>query len=382
MPTSTTPVRSGTAAVITTVATVCPVFIVGGLSVQIIQELRFSPAGLGLVVAAYFTASALASFSSGQLVERLGPNTVGRAAIVLSSASMLAIALWAHDLTTLTILLVAAGPANSLGQLAANSLLAHHVPPHRKGLMFGIKQASVPLSTTLAGLAVPTVALTIGWRWGFGLAAALVLLALIAIPSGRGVATSSRKRTGKPSTALVVITIASGLGATAANPLGSFVADFVVTRGMSETMAGFTVTAGGIAGLVSRISVGWIADQRSGGRLTMVAIMLASGAVGLGAFLLPMNWVVPIATAAGFALGWAWPGLLNFAITLRHPHAPAAATGVTQTGVYLGGGVGPLSFGALVHVWNYDVAWAVMAVLMLISAGVMMVGRRMLLQVT
>ena len=49
----------------------------------------------------------------------------------------------------------------------------------------------------------------------------------------------------------------------------------------------------------------------------------------------------------GFGLGWAWPGLMNFAVVRLHPQAPAAATSITQTGVYAGGCLGPLGLGAL-----------------------------------
>lgn len=384
MPPTSTPLRSGTSAVITTVATVCPVFLVGGLSVQIENELHFSTSALGLAVAAYFTVSALISNASGRLVERAGPRTVGRAAILLSAVALLAIAVVAHNYLGLLLCMILAGPANSLGQLSSNALLAKKVPAHRQGLMFGVKQAAIPLSTTLAGIAVPVVALTIGWRWGFVLAAGLALLAWPCLPPRGSIERPVKhaRTKSKPSSALVVISIAAALGATAANPLGSFIADFGVTRGMSEAAAGLTVTIGGFAGLVSRVSVGWIADQRSGGRLTMIAIMLGTGSVGLSLLLLPTVWTIPIGAALGFALGWAWPGLLNFAITLRHAHAPAAATGVTQTGVYLGGGLGPLLFGGIVDIWSYQVGWSVMAILMVCGAATMLVGRRMLLKVT
>ena len=38
---------------------------------------------------------------------------------------------------------------------------------------------------------------------------------------------------------------------------------------------------------------------------------------------------------------------MNFAVVRLHPQAPAAATSITQTGVYAGGCLGPLALGAL-----------------------------------
>jgi predicted MFS family arabinose efflux permease len=379
---SSTPLRAGTAAVITTVATVCPVFLVGGLSVQIEHELRFSTSGLGLAVAAYFTASALASFSSGLLVERVGSRFVGRIAIGLAAGSLAMIAIAAHSYWSLVLLMAIAGPANSLGQLSSNALLARKVPARRQGLMFGVKQAAIPLSTTLAGLAVPVIALTVGWRWGFVAAAVLAALAWFVLPGPEDAAPRPRPVARRPQAALVVVTIAAALGATAANPIGSFIADYAVHQGMSESAAGLNLTLGGFAGLTARVGVGWLADRRDGGRLTMVSIMLGVGAAGLALLNAPTVWAIPIGTVAGFALGWAWPGLLNFAVTLKFAEAPAAATGVTQIGVYLGGALGPLAFGAMVDGWSYATAWWIMAILMAAGAVTMVWGRRMLLRAT
>lgn len=383
MPVESTPLRAGTSAVVTTVATVCPPFLVGGLSVQIGKELHFTASGLGLAVALYFTASALASFWSGRLVEYKGSRFVARLAILLSASCLALIAVAARDFATLTVFLVLAGPANSLGQLASNAILARKVPQRRRGLVFGLKQAAIPLSTTLAGLAVPAVALTVGWRWGFATAAVLALLALPLLPRAHDApAAPSRKDPLRATPTLVVITVAACLGATAANPVGSFIADYGVSQGMSESLSGLNLTLGGLAGVAARTGVGWMADRRDSGRLTMIAIMLALGSGGLALLAAPGVWTVPIGTVAGFALGWAWPGLLNFAITLRYSKAPAAATGITQIGVYIGGGVGPLAFGAMVDTWGYPVGWLTMSGLMLSGAVLMIVGRRMLLATT
>jgi len=337
-----------------------------------------------LAVALYFTTSAIVSVWCGRLVERVGVRKSAMAAILLVAVALAGIAA-SVTFGMLIAVMILAGPANSLGQLSANALLAKRIPPQRQGLLFGIKQAAVPASTMLAGLSVPLIALTLGWRWAFGFAAVLALGALLLLPPNpstarpRTVNAAVRRR---PSSALVVITAAAALGATAANPLGTFIADYAVFRGMTEALAGMTVTIGGLAGVAARIGVGWLADKRSSGRLTMIAIMMGAGSVGLLILLAPGLWTIPVGTAVGFALGWAWPGLLNFAITLRHADAPAAATGVTQTGVYLGGGLGPLSFGAIVDLWGYPAAWTTMSVLMLAGAVLMVIGRRMLLRVT
>ena len=59
-------------------------------------------------------------------------------------------------------------------------LRAGQVPAGRQGLSFGVKQAAIPVSTLLAGAAVPTVALTLGWRWAFVLGGLRAMAALAA----------------------------------------------------------------------------------------------------------------------------------------------------------------------------------------------------------
>ena len=73
-----------------------------------------------------------------------------------------------------------------LGQLAVQPDAGRaRCPPSRLGLSFGIKQAAIPIATLLAGVAVPTVALTVGWRWAYLIGAGLALLALLIAPAGR-----------------------------------------------------------------------------------------------------------------------------------------------------------------------------------------------------
>ena len=75
--------------------------------------------------------------------------------------------------------------------------------------------------------------------------------------------------------------------------------------------------------------------------------MLVVGAVGLGLLALAGPAPLVAGVVLGFGLGWAWPGLMNFAVVRLHPQAPAAATSITQTGVYAGGCLGPLGLGAV-----------------------------------
>ncbi|MDT5031738.1 MAG: hypothetical protein QOC94_1909, partial [Actinoplanes sp.] len=176
------PLRAATGALTTTIACSVPVFLVGGLAVQIGADLNFRPAGLGLAVSAYFGATALASVPAGALVERYGSTAIARCGIALSASSLLAVAALARSLWSLVLILALGAGANAMGQLASNTSLSRHVPVRRQGLSFGVKQAAIPVSTLLAGAAVPLVALTLGWRWAFVFAAVAAVAALWLVP--------------------------------------------------------------------------------------------------------------------------------------------------------------------------------------------------------
>lgn len=56
----------------------------------------------------------------------------------------------------------------------------------------------------------------------------------------------------------------------------------------------------------------------------------------------------------------------------------ATATGITQTGTYTGGAVGPLVFGIIVERAGYGVAWWIFAGVAVTAVAVMLVGRRLI----
>jgi MFS family permease len=373
------PRRAAIGALTTTVAVSVPVFLVGGLAVQISDELRFSPAGLGLAVSAYFGASALASLPAGALVERYGPARVSRCGIALAAVTLLAVAVAANALWSLIAILALGAGANALGQLASNTSLSRHVPVGRQGLSFGVKQAAIPVSSLLAGAAVPAVALTVGWRWAFVLAAGLAAAALLLVPAeldrpGVSRVGEARQATG----ALVVIGVAATLASASANALGTFLVDAAVASGISPGPAGLSLTLGSAVCCAARILGGWQADRRPGRQVGVIAGLLASGAVGLGLLAVPGTVPLVAGVVIGFGLGWSWPGLMNFAVVRLHPQAPAAATSITQTGVYAGGCVGPLGLGAVATAVDYPTMWIVAAVAMVTASALMIVGSRML----
>lgn len=373
---------SATRGVVLAVAAVLPVFLVSALAVQLRADLVFGTAVLGGIVATYFVTSAVGSVAMGQVVEWLGAGRGMALAASLSGLAMAAAAMsgsWGH----LALALALAGVANAMAQPAANMLLSVSIPVRRLGLAFGIKQSCVPAAALLGGLAVPTIALVLGWRWAFGLASAATLGYagwLWLRHTERGVA--PRVRTGTlrdseaPLSSLLFLTVGGFLGAAAATSLSAFLVDSSVAAGFAPSTAGwlYAVLSWGTVG--SRIALGWGVDrapQRS--RFGIIAGLLGAGSVGylLLAEADPVLFV--LGAVLGFVVGWAWTGVFHYTVVTWYRRAPAAATGVVQTGLSLGAGVGPFCFGVLAEHRGYASAW-VAAGLVSLLASMTILGAR------
>ena len=103
--------------------------------------------------------------------------------------------------------------------------------------------------------------------------------------------------------------------------------------------------------------------------------MLASGALGYVLLGVGGTWPIVVGTLLAFSMGWGWVGVFFFAIVRLNPGAPAAATGITQTGVYVGALAGPVLFGLLVEANGYPLAWVLAAVSSAGAAGGVAYGR-------
>jgi MFS family permease len=376
-PTRQNATRATVGALTTTISVSIPVFLVGGLAVQVREDLLFSPAGLGLVVSAYFGVSALASIPAGVLVERYGATRISRAGIGLAAVALIAVAVAARSLWSLAAILAVGAAGNAMGQLASNTSLSRQVPPRRQGFTFGVKQAAIPISTLLAGAAVPAVALTVGWRWAFALAGLLACHALLLVPIEPPAEAKAREH-GQATGALIVIGLAAMLAAASANALGTFLVSSAVSHGIDPAAAGLTLTLGGAICGLARIIGGWQADRRPNRQVGMIAALLACGALGLALLAVRSASALVTGVVLGFGFGWAWPGLMTFAVVRLHPQAPAAATSITQTGVYAGGCAGPLGLGAIAGTAGYPAMWTVASIAMVLAAALMLLGSRLL----
>ena len=363
-----------------------PAFLLGGLAVLLRADLGLSEAGLGLAVATFFGSSALASIPGGRLAERIGARRSIAVAGTVSVGSLIGMGWLTSTAAHLFAFLVVAGAANGLAQPASNLALARGVAPARRALAFGVKQSAIPLTGLIAGVAVPLLAVPFGWRSAF-LASTVIAGASVLLPAvpraGRVVARGSSSRPRVRTRALTVLAVGAGFGSAAANSLGAFLVFSAVKGGVDVSVAGLLLACGSGVSIVVRLVVGWVADRWHGPPLMAVAGMLAVGVVGFGTIAVAdsMRWLV-VGTVVAFGAGWGWPGLFHLAVVNRSMHAPAASTGVTQTGVFLGGMLGPIGFGLLAGGVGFASAWLAAAATAAGAALLTLVGAHLLRQET
>lgn len=368
-----------------TVSGSLPAFLTGGLSVQIRNDLGFSATLLGILVAVYFGVSAAGSAYMGHSAQRIGLDRSVRLAAGGCAAAMLVAAV-APGYAILVLAMALAGVANALAQPAANGVLIRDVPESWRGLSFGIKQSAIPIATLLGGLAVPVIALTIGWRWAYVFAAIGALaIAYFAegkdgrrgAPAGGHSSTNGRALEYAP---LLVLGGSAALAAGAATNLGSFVTASAVDLGTSEAVAGLLLAMGSVLGIAMRLLSGFYSDRSIRDPLTVVLMLLVGGTAGF-ALMAGGNVALFVpGVALAFGLGWAWPAMFHFAVSRRYGAAAAAATGITQSGVYVGGVVGPITFGLIAENVSYAAAWAIAGISLAAAAAGIALGRWMLSQ--
>jgi predicted MFS family arabinose efflux permease len=231
---------------------------------------------------------------------------------------------------------------------------------------------------------VPAIGLTVGWRWAFILISLGAVGLAFAMPKDPYRTVLQRPRAflregDAPMLPLIVLAGAAFCGAAVGTSLASFFVESAVAGDVGPAAAGLLLVFGSASGIMARLAIGWSADRRTSGHLNVVMLLLSLGAVGFAG--LAIRGSVPVlvvSTVLAFAAGWGWPGLFNFAVVRLNPNAPAAATAITQTGVFVGGVIGPAAFGRIVDLASYETAWLIGAAVNVLSACFVLAGRSLL----
>jgi MFS family permease len=362
-----------------------PVFLVAAVAVQMLATLGIGNTELGLAVGAFFGVAILTSVAAGRMVDVIGWRRGLWLVAGLAIVSLVTLAGFGGSYPGVLVGLGIGGLAFAGATPAANLAIASELPLHRHGFVLGLKQAAIPLSTFFAGLSVPAIALTVGWRWTFVAALILPILALLFLPRNTWRAseppsrlTPRRKastRIGTPrrppvrgARELRWLGVAGALAAFSIGALNGFAVVSAVGAGISEGRAGLLIASAGALATVVRVVSGWYIDRSTDDGFRAVVALSVAGAFGYVGMAISTPVMMTVGVLLAFGAGWGWPGLFHYGLVRFFPDTTGHATGVIQTGFAAGTALGPLLFGILADATSYAVGWGVSAAVTLVSA--------------
>lgn len=328
------------------------------LAPQLAESLDLPIALIGLQMSVLYGIAMLVSAQAGAWVKRKGGCRISQHAMLLVVLGCLMIA----GSSPLTLLLgtVALGLSYGLTNPAAAHLLTRFTTPHRRNMVFSIKQTGVPLGGMIAGICAPPFAHRFGWQWAFVGLALLAGLTSIVLqrwrtgwdddrrPGHRSGGFSSLKVLhSSPPTLWLGLTgccLAAGQLSLLTYLVAYMVEDLLITL----VTAGLVMSAVHFAGVCGRIAWGAIADKVGSSLVVLSCLAVAMAGLFMSTTLIDADWPRWIMVTVFVALGATavgWNGVFLAAVAQRNaPDTVSDATGAVLVLTYLGVLIGPSSF--------------------------------------
>jgi predicted MFS family arabinose efflux permease len=347
-------------------------------------DLGIAPESVGFFVATIYIVAMLVGLYSGRVLVQLGPTRLFQVLLGLSAAGALALTLGSVWSVILAAVLVgcSTGPMNPSG----SQVLARVASPDTRALIFSLKQCATPTGGILAGAILPALILAYDWRMAMLAVAAFVAVMVVVAPFGR----LGRKdeivpgeEPASPMQALRAVLTDGSLRAVTITGFGLALcqmglATYLIVflwreAGYSPAEAGFIFAVLHIAGIISRVFLGLIADRLLSARLVLALIGITLSLAFLAIPHLTAAW--PIAAVYGVvavagASGNGWVGLYFAELARLAPEDRVAEVAAgSQFVTYLGIVCGPLIFGSLLQATDsYLICFNVLAVVAMVSA--------------
>jgi predicted MFS family arabinose efflux permease len=358
----------------------------GVLGPHIRDEFEISRFELGLLTTCFFLVGGPLSLAAGRATDHFGARRVMLLAFGIAAMATLAMAA-APAYPAMLLAAAAAGLALATGNPVTNKLVAVHIPPGRRGLVMGGKQAGVQVGAFLAGALLAPLASGLGWRealaWSalvpaLGLAAALLIVPRGAGPSPAPGSPPSDDRMPPGVRWLAAYAFLMGSGIATVN---AYLPLYLVERSeATPALAGAVVATIGLVGIGSRVAWGWASERMP--TFSLPLLLLGVGAVGAIGLVIAIEqlgvWVAwPAAVLIG-ATAVTWNAVGNLAvITESGSQLAGRATGLLTFGFYIGFVGSPMVFGLVVDgLGSYTLAWTLVGVVFAATVAVVIGWRR------
>jgi len=331
---------------------------------------------VGLFTALVYAGAILSSAGSGALLARAGPLRLSQWCLVFCAAGIGATSVGSLALVALGAVLMGLGygPVTP----ASSHILIRQTAPHRRSLVFSLKQTGVPVGGALAGSVAAPLALLLGWRGAALTVAAASLVLAVAVEPLRSRFDRSDASDASSSFGLLAgirlvlctptlrrLALSSTTFAATQLSFATFLVTFLTERASVPLVtAGIVMAVAQGAGVIGRIVLGWAADRLlpPGRLLALLGIGMAAAAAATG--LIAPNWplsAIFAVTAVLGASGLSWNGVYLAKVAALAPMGAAgAATGGALSLTFLGIVLGPALFSAVVSLsGSYALAFAI-----------------------
>lgn len=361
-----------------TLTAVAPAFLVGAFARDLMDDLGFQIAELGLVGSMYTVGFGIGALTGRYLWRGWPPDL---ALFVPGGLALLGGALVARadDLATLVAGVALAGVASSISQTISSHLIASRPTGNvRAATVFSAFQSAKPAAAVVVGLLGVTGLSGVGWREVF-LAVGVLNVVLVALVQW---STRDQVYAAEPAGPVITLerwiwrpTVLMSLGFAITSISATFIIEAAKDEGLDTRGAGLVLLGSGCVAVVGRIAAGLLADRSDVSLNRLLAWLFALG--GLGCALIATAGITSflVGVCLVFGPGWAFGGVILSRVSMHDRAKAAQSAGALFLGAALGGALGPAAFGLVVARAGYGVAWAGLGVLMLVAGWVALTWR-------
>ncbi|KMS51139.1 arabinose ABC transporter permease [Novosphingobium barchaimii LL02] len=358
-----------------------------GIAPLVAPDFGLAPHYVGYQISVIYAAGMMASAFAGTLIQHRGPVQVEQLALGCFGTALLLLASanpWVAVLASIVI-----GIGYGVQNPASAQILGAVTPPHRRSLIFSIKQAGVPIGGVLASLLLPAMAPRLGWQMSLTLLAipCFAMIGVLALKGGPPRPTRPpsvalwpnfvyEQRLVWGSAALRSLAVLGMLYSSLQLSLSAFAVIMLVDHGWPLVQAGLVAGALQACGALGRVSWGGLGDRFGG-----FAVLALIGAVSMGCMIalwqldaLPIWVQIAVLCLFGFCMS-GWNGVVMAECT--HHCAPEDAgrvIGGSLVYTFLGVMIGPAAM-ATIYAWCGDYGTSFLLVSWVAALGAVIAAR-------